>query len=208
MEEKLLSAPLPYVTTGYLLSLFSSYKYPRDKIKNLVHKGELLNIKKGLYLLWGPHQKIYSKEVLSGMIYGPSVISFEYALSYYGLIPEKVYTVTCLCFKRDKSFDTQIGQFTYKYIAREIYPEGVKYFWTDQGNYFMASPEKALCDMAYFQKLASDREGIEYILEDLRIDKSALERLDISLLINLRNTYRRQSVVHLVNALMILQNDS
>lgn len=38
----------------------------------------------------------------AGSIYDPSHISFEFALSYYGLIPEAVYTVTSATFEKRK----------------------------------------------------------------------------------------------------------
>ena len=54
--------------------------------------------------------------LLAGSIYGPSYISFEFALSYYGLIPEAVHVVTCASFekKKKKTYDTIFGTFTYR----------------------------------------------------------------------------------------------
>lgn len=50
--------------------------------------------------------------LLAGSIYGPSYISFEYALSYYGMIPEAVYIVTCATFDKKKKYETAFGTFT------------------------------------------------------------------------------------------------
>ena len=40
--------------------------------------------------------------LLAGSIYGPSYISFKYALSFYGLIPEHVTTITYATFDKKK----------------------------------------------------------------------------------------------------------
>ena len=40
--------------------------------------------------------------LLSTSIYGPSYISFEYALYFYGLIPERVDTITCATYNKKK----------------------------------------------------------------------------------------------------------
>ena len=37
----------------------------------------------------------YRKEILANNILGLSYISFDYALSYYGIIPEAVHQITC-----------------------------------------------------------------------------------------------------------------
>lgn len=207
MEIKLQKAPTPYLTTDYLVGLFKDYKQPHHKIKHLADKGELLPIKQGLYVLGEPYQRIYSREVLSGMIYGPSAISFEFALSHYGLIPERVKSVTCICFKRNKSFNTPIGKFTYKYIAKDIYPLRMAYHQTELGNYFIASPEKAICDMAYFEKINSIKEARQYLLDDLRIYENEIENLDSAHLAELARYYKRQSVKNIVDALIEIKNE-
>ena len=209
MEEKLQNIETAYLTTDYLLSLYSEHKAPRDKLKNLVKSKDLIHIKQGLYLLGEKYKRPYSKEVLSGMIYGPSAISFEHALSYHGMIPERVETVTCLCFKRDKNYSTPIGAFHYKYLARELYPVGLNFHQTDLGNFFMASKEKALCDLAYFQKFKDEKMALEFMCEDLRIDNSTLVNLDTGLLFELGKIYQRASTHALVAALIALhQKDS
>lgn len=208
MEKKLIQAHLPYLTTSYLTSLFADHKYPKDKIKNLLAQEELIHIKQGIYLLSDVYGKSYSKEVLAGIIYGPSAISFEYALFYHGLIPERVEVVTSTCFKRNKKFRTPVGEFTYRYLAPELYPIGVDYIQTDEGNFFIATPEKALCDLAYNTKIFSDDEALDFVLGSLRFDKQEVLKLNPGLLLSLAKTYRRKSTTHLVDALIIFQNEN
>ncbi|MBI2522034.1 MAG: hypothetical protein HYV97_16575 [Bdellovibrio sp.] len=206
MEEILQNIETPYLTTEFLLSLYSGHKAGRDKLKNLVRSRDLIHIKQGLYLLGEKYKRSYSKEVLSGMIYGPSAISFEYALSYHGMIPERVETVTCICFKRDKNFTTPVGAFHYKYIAKDLYPVGLKFHQTELGNFFMATKEKALCDLAYFQKFKDEKAALEFACQDLRIEEAALKELDLSLLFLLSKVYQRASTHALLDALIALNS--
>ena len=48
-----------------------------------------MRIRKGLYAFGEPLRRApISRELLANLIYGPSYISLDYALSYHGLIPE------------------------------------------------------------------------------------------------------------------------
>ena len=99
----------------YLLlkSLLSNVTCPRDKITRLLKNDTLIRVKKGLYV-FGPSaaQQPFSKELLANLIYGPSAISLEYALSFYGFIPESTFTLTCITNKRNKFFSTPVGAFS------------------------------------------------------------------------------------------------
>lgn len=196
----------PYLTTEFLLEKFNDYSYPRDKLKNLVKEKELIHVCQGIYLPGPDYRRSYSKEVLAGIIYGPSVISFEYALSFYDLIPERVETITSLCFKRNKVFQTPIGRFTYQYIAPKKFPIAINYEQTDLGNFFIATPEKALCDLAYFQKIENNNEALEYIIDDLRISEKKLSQINVKMLLELKMGYSKKSVNHLVDSLIKFQN--
>ena len=198
---------MPYVTTPYLLNLFSAQKQPRDKIKNLLAKGDLLHLKQGLYLLGDGYNREYSKEVIAGMLYGPSAISYEYALSYHGLIPERVEVVTSVCFKRNKKFSTPIGDFTFRYQAPDLYPLGIDLVQSSLGNFFLATAEKALCDLAYDSKLSSKEEALEYVFGSLRVDEEYIHKMDLPLLVSLGRIYKRKSVQHLVDALIVKRRE-
>lgn len=201
MNEKLNNSESPYLTIMYLLDMFQEMASPKMKVAQLVKKNDLIPIKRGLYLHGQKYKKSYSKLVLSTMVYGPSAISFEYALSFHGLIPERVETLTCICFKRNKSFDTPVGTFAYKYIAKELFPIGLEYHQTELGNFFMASPEKAICDMAYFEKLTNFKEAEAYLFESLRIDRNAIKNLSFENVLLLERVYNRKSVSLIVDVI-------
>ena len=69
-----------------LLDALKTYRYPRNRISSLLKKGEIIRIKKGIYLL-GPDQRKtpYVPEILANMICGPSYISLEGNTNPYSL---------------------------------------------------------------------------------------------------------------------------
>ena len=60
------------------------------KISRLIKDGTYIPINRGLYV----KEKNIPEYVLVGVIYGPSYLSFDFVLAWYGLIPETVQTFT------------------------------------------------------------------------------------------------------------------
>ena len=89
-------------TTAMLLEELKEYASPANKLARMVANGDYVQIVKGLY----ETDKTVPGYLLAGSIYGPSYISFEYALSHHGLIPEAVYTITCASFEKKKKKST------------------------------------------------------------------------------------------------------
>jgi len=118
---------LPKHPFDYLLltDLLKAYSYPRNKINSLLKKRIIIRVKKGLYLLSSEFGGVVDQNMLANLIYGPSYISLDYALSFRGLIPERVDVVTSMTNKRNKSFKTPVGRFTYSYINENIFYKGV-----------------------------------------------------------------------------------
>ena len=106
-------------TTAMLLEELSEYGSPKSKLSRMAKSGEYFPITKGIYET-DRHTPAY---LLAGSIYGPSYISFEYALSFYGMIPEAVYTVTSATFekKRKRSLKQLSGHLlTAMYLLRHF----------------------------------------------------------------------------------------
>jgi predicted transcriptional regulator of viral defense system len=173
------------------------------KISYMVKKGELLRLKKGVYAL-GEEYRTKPIDVMSiaNILYAPSYVSFEYALSYYGLIPERVYEITSATMRMKKEFLTPVGRFTYKVVPLQAYALGVDWMYdkTDGGK-LIATAEKALCD-----KIKSDR-GIgrlsqakleAYLEHDLRIDMELLFSLDTELIEAIATAYKSSNLHNLV----------
>ena len=189
-----------------LNSALSHYSHPRGKISAWLKSGELIRVKKGLYV-FGPKASRgpASLAVLANLIYGPSAISLHYALNYYGLIPERVHTVTSITNKRNKQFNTPLGEFTYHYLSPEKYAIGIDLLETTNKTHFLiATPEKALCDLIALGikdvSIHSEKDLENFLFDDLRIDEVELRKLDNSQLIEITNVYRntrlKQFITH------------
>jgi hypothetical protein len=166
----------------------------RRDIGRLIRDKFIVRIKKGLYI-WGDdlRKTPYSKEVLSNLIYGPSYISLEYALSYHNLIPERVYTITAVTTSRNKLFETPVGSFEYKHTNANSYPWGVRRITNEVGeSYLIASPEKALLDFIFLRirKWDDNHNIADYLFENLRIDEIDFDRLDHKKMYDLARYYR------------------
>lgn len=137
------------VSHDTLVSLLHDYKRPNDKIATWLAEKKLMPIKRGLYVV-SPTLTggVISLPLVANILYGPSYVSLEFALSRYGLIPEVVHQITSVTIRRGKTYDTSLGRFSYQTLSTKVYPLGMRSIKNDTGHfYLMASPEKALCDM-------------------------------------------------------------
>lgn len=167
-----------------LLICLRDYASPRDKISRWLKEGDLIRVKKGLYV-FGANvaQRPYSVILLANLIYGPSALSLQYALSYYGLIPERVSVITSVTPKRNKYFKTPVGVFSYRYLHPQKYAAGIQWLEVEADIHcFMATPEKALCDLIYtghFEDFFYSADVVQqWLLEDLRIDGHDLKKFN------------------------------
>jgi len=180
------------------MSELGDYKNPRVKVNTLLKKSEIIRVKKGLYIFGPEYSRApYSKETLANLIYGPSYISLEYALSFYGLIPERVETVTSITNKRKKIFHTPVGIFSYRYINPSYYPDGITLLEQDEfHSILIATKEKALADMLYFSEKMNAYSQIEkYLFENLRLEKDVLQKLDLKKMKKLAGMYGKNVIL-------------
>ncbi|HCB92652.1 MAG TPA: hypothetical protein DEP57_02395 [Selenomonas sp.] len=180
-------------TTQDLLLELSEYGTPKTRIQRMVKNGTLVKIRRGLYET-DPNVPAY---LLAGVVCSPSYISFSYALSHYGLIPERVETCTSAAFgkSRSKLFKTPVGNFSYRDIPKGAYPYGV--YWKQEGkySYLIASPEKAICDMLYIKPPVGNLGALkEMLFEDLRIDENSFYSLEKEKLLKLTERFHTQNI--------------
>lgn len=178
----------------------------KEKYENLVNKntklsrdsknGKLIKIKNGLYET-NPNVPPY---YLANAIYGPSYISFDYALSYYGLIPEKVQVVTSATFnkKKTKYYKTPLGNFTYRDVPSNVYPFEINLIEENGYTFQIATKEKALCDKLYTLSPINNLKELEILLfKDLRIDRDEFNKLDKEMIEKLSKMYHSTNVYFL-----------
>ncbi|HBS47819.1 TPA: hypothetical protein DEO28_01670 [Candidatus Dependentiae bacterium] len=150
-------------------------------VKRVLKEGLLIRIRRGFYLIADKGKLPFIDEFeLALLIYGPSFVSLESALSYHGWIPEAVYTTTCVTTKRAKEFKTPYGIFSYEHIPSEIFYTGVNRIESKNGVFFIASPWRAVADFIYTTRRSW--KNISELEVDLRIDKEDLINSDKEML--------------------------
>ena len=170
---------LPEIDYQTLMQALSGYAHPRDRVTKLLRSGELIRVKKGLYVTTDSRDW-YSREVLANLIFGPSYVSLEYALRYHGLIPEAVETVTSVTTQRHKRYDTPLGRFEYEHLPVLAYACAMNFIAVDaRRGFLIASPEKALIDTLAVRTPGLKAAEIgQHLFENLRLDESDFLRLD------------------------------
>ena len=154
-----------------------AYSNPRMKLSREVKAGKYVRLKRDLYA----DDKTIPNIALAQAIYGPSYISFDYALSYYGMIPEHPYNVSCATFKKrkDKVFKTDICSFYYSDVPPQVFNLGVEYKSIRDCAFYMATMEKALCDKLYKVRPVINMDEFEELLcDDMRVEEGLLFGLD------------------------------
>ena len=172
-----------------LLVTYENYADPIGKTNREIKNGNLFPIVKGLYETDINTPGLF----LSAYIYGPSYLSFEYALYYHGLIPEKVTVFTNATFKKQRSnkYQNSFGVFTYRDIPQNAYPYGVKAYINNGYSYIIASPEKALCDRLYIAQPQTSMKDLKVLIfENLRISEETFLELNFEDLLFLCDKYR------------------
>lgn len=178
-----------------LISYMKDLKKTRDKVSSLISEGKIIRIKKGLYV-FGENWRLspLNLEPIANLIYGPSCISFEYALSRYGLLAERSVVITSLTLGDTKLFSTPIGTFEYRAIDRKKFKIGIEYRdLGKEGGYFIASREKALVDLVYRTVGLRTLEQLRYFLfEEMRMDESLFRNFDFHKLHEILKIYDKR----------------
>jgi len=185
-----------FTTHLAVMEELKGYSSPKAKLTRLLKVGKLVQVRRGLYV----DDPSISKRALASIIYGPSYLSFEFALAAAGLIPERVEVVTSACFNknRNKTFHTPLGEFWYFYLPNSVYPYGLRLEEDAGMSYLIASPEKALCDAVYKVPTAITVEAMEHLLiEDWRMERESLLNLDLAFVMWIVPMYRRKSLLAL-----------
>ncbi len=131
--------------------------------------GNFMRIKRGVYII-PDNQPI--KFEMANYLLKPSYISFETALSYYGIIPETVYTITSATTNKNTkeiNFENQIYQ--YRKIKNNLF-FGYQPVKIREKVVLIADKEKALLDYLYLLSLKSGQ--LNERLDLSKIDKQQL----------------------------------
>jgi len=192
-----------------LMSALGEFRNPRAKVSSLLRKGDIIRVKKGLYVFGEDlRRRPHSLEVLANLVYGPSFLSMEYALAYHGLIPERVATLTSVTPKRCRRFLTPVGTFVYRQVPKESYPLGMDRVAHGDVAFLIAVPERALADKLRDDRgvpLATQKEVAAYLFDDLRISRSDFVRLDHEMMDALATASRSRKIARCAGLLRRLK---
>lgn len=155
-------------------------------VKKLVSDGLLEVAKKGTYL------SVYYRNLLfqdtatrelywmyvANKLCEPSYVSLEYAMAYYGLIPESPFEVTSVTQKSTRKFLSKVMRFSYSNIKLDKYTD---YKFINLGNtgfeVKIATPYKAISDYLYLKKNKSSDFFARLNLDVLtKSEKTRIER--------------------------------
>ncbi len=146
-----------------LKDLAKIWKLKKESLKvtcsRMVRKKLLLRIEKNIYIL--PEKFAYIDRI-ANQIYSPSYLSFESALSWWGVLSQAPYSLTFASSKRSKKISIGKVEIVYRHLKDDLF-----FGFENRNNLFIAEPEKAFLDLAYF--VSFGRENVN--LKNLAVEK-------------------------------------
>lgn len=186
VQEKLIKNKLNLFTLIEFRRLFNTTETAAKKFtERYVKKGFFVRLKKSIFIIKTIPPSSY---LIANKLYESSYVSFDAALSFYGIISETIYAITSATPKATREFKANNSLFTYQKIKREAYTgyRLIKYLGE---TIFMAEPEKALADYLYFIDLGKRK------LEYERLDLSKIKKAK---LLNYVKLFKRPQMQNLV----------
>lgn len=135
--------------------------FDKRRLSEWQKKGYIIKIINGFYIFAETEIDEFFLMRIANVIYSHSYISFETALSYYGLIPEAVYQITSATTRKTKVFDTKSGSFSYRSISAKLF---FGYTINAENRFFIATPEKAILDYLYLRRRFDENDLFEWRL--------------------------------------------
>ncbi|MBC7227713.1 MAG: hypothetical protein H5T61_10840 [Thermoflexales bacterium] len=139
----------PVFESAVLLAGAVDPKDVRRQLSRWVRDGRVYLLRRGLYTLAPPFQKVRPHPfVMANQMVRSSYVSCQSALAHYGLIPESVPATVSVTLRRPARWETVLGTFEFHRIQPALW---YGYRWLDLGGQwaFVATPEKALLDLIY-----------------------------------------------------------
>lgn len=165
-----------------LKPLLSGYKRVNDKISEMIKGEDLIHLERGKYLsreAWESGKVL--KYSIANALYGPSYISGYTALSYHGMIPERVNTIESATTLRSKDITTGIGQFVYQKVDASTFHIGINYINTGDNGFLIANSAKAIIDVIWMMNVSeiTSMNAMEtFLFDHIRLDEYAFLCID------------------------------
>lgn len=170
-----LTSTLSCFNTSFLAA-GQNIKQVRLQLSRWVKDGRLIKIHKGFYVLASEYLKVKREPFyIANKLKSPSYISLQSALSYYGLIPEYVPTVTSITTLRPQRIDSPYETFDYRHVDKSLFWGYVEQEFLDKQKFLIAKPEKALIDLIYLTPAADKKD----YLTELRLQNLEIFNLEV-----------------------------
>jgi predicted transcriptional regulator of viral defense system len=179
----------PVVETKILLTGFSHPSSLQVHIGRWEKAGKLIKVKRGVYLLATPYRRIELWEpYLASMLKRPSYLSLEKALEFHQCIPEAVPRYTSVTPKRQATFSSPAGIFSYRHIDPSLF-WGYEGYTVRNQTALIASPEKALLDLVYLYR----RKLPHGYIRELRLQN--MEKFDLDRLLEYAGRFKKPGII-------------
>ena len=186
----------PFILTKDIIKKYPDHQNLRNQINRWNKKGLLSRLRKGMYVLNKGDIKVdIDKCLIANYIYEPSYISMEYALNFYGLIPERVVDITSITTRKTKTFVNDLGSFTYQHIKTNAF-RGFISVENGAFSFFIAEPEKAIVDFLYLNLSKFSEEECKEIIESYRFQN--LDELDCEKLMKFGGLFSNKKLMHII----------
>lgn len=159
-------------------------QFPSMNAMNLVRwqkKGYILRLRNRWYVFNDTESGENIEWLAANLLYAPSYISLNTALSWYNLIPEMIASTTSVTTLKTIKFSTPLGNFNYHSIKPELF--GFGYSLEDMSSsadskgkgrmIMVATPQKAILDFFYINSFYNSLKEIE----NLRLNDTGLSKI-------------------------------
>lgn len=193
LDQKLTNHILTDVQLARLIE--GSAQRRHGLVNRALAAGELLRVKRGLYLLPGRYRDYDCHPYAMAQTISPgSYVSLETALHHHGWIPEAVYTTASIVpgTKSSELNDATMGRFSFHPLAyvSGFFLELVTREIINQQAVLIARPLRALLDLVYLRK--EEWQGMKWFEQNLRIEPSLLHAITGDQLRTLKLVYRHK----------------
>lgn len=134
--------------------------FHEQRLNEWQKKGYIKKIIKGFYIFTDLEVNKNHLYIFSNKAFTPSYISFESALSFYGLIPESILSTTAASSKNTYKFKSCFGDFIYRKIKPSLM-FGYKLIKYNNYTFKIAEVEKAILDLFYIKQSLRDKDDFE-----------------------------------------------
>ena len=142
--------------------------YSHVQASRLVKEGVIERVRRGWYVLASNRPSDFE---LANVLYGPSYVSLDSALNFYGILVQSPQEVISATTSLAKKLEAGGKHFSYVHLDRKYYSDYEK-----SGDFLIASPEKALIDAMFFVALGRGALSVEE-LNLQSVDKAKVRQM-------------------------------